>query len=235
MTLQDRIRNFRMQIASSPESLCDELQKQGIKMSAPTIYGYENGNRQPSIAYISALIKVYDTNPLWLLEGTGEMFLTQESKFKNNLPANLDLENIKFIPVIDMSVSAGYGSVVEQVETTKDFISFGKDWLDVNTSTSPENLVIFKVRGDSMDGGSSRIKDGSFVLTDTSINEYVNDGIYIINVDNALFVKRLQFNPGKLVVKSDNPTYDPFEVDLKSDYVKIIGAVIYAFNKVSCI
>ena len=30
-------------------------------------------------------------------------------------------------------------------------------------------------------------------------------------------------------------TYDPFEVDLKSDYVKIIGAVIYAFNKVSCI
>ena len=82
-----------------------------------------------------------------------------------------------------------------------------------------------------MDGGSSRIKDGSFVLTDTSIN----DGIYIINVDNALFVKRLQFKPGKLVVKSDNPTYDPFEVDLKSDYVKIIGAVIYAFNKVSCI
>jgi len=235
MTLQDRIRHFRMQVASSPEILCDELQKHDIKVTAPTIYGYENGNRQPSIAYISALVKVFEANPLWLLEGTGEMFLSQESKFKNSVPTNLDLDNIEFIPVIDMSVSAGYGSVVEQREATKDFISFGKDWLKANTSTSPENLVIFKVRGDSMDGGNSRIKDGSLVLTDTSINEYINDGIYIINVDNALFVKRLQFKPGKLIVKSDNPTYDPFEVDLKSDYVKIIGAVVYAFNRVSCI
>lgn len=234
MTLQDRIKYFRTQIASSPELLCEELQKQGIKMSAPTIYGYENGHRQPSVAYISALVKAFDANPSWLLNGNGEMFLSEESKLKNNLPANLDLTNISFIPMIDMSVSAGYGSVIEQAETTEDFISFGKDWLKNNTSTTPENLIIFKVRGDSMDGGSSRIKDGSLILTDISINEYINDGIYVINIDNALFVKRLQFVPGKLIIKSDNPTYDSFEVDLKSNYVKIIGVVIYAFNRVSC-
>ena len=36
-------------------------------------------------------------------------------------------------------------------------------------------------------------------------------------------------------VKSDNPIYQPFEIDLKTDSVNIIGAVVYAMNDMSCI
>ena len=39
----------------------------------------------------------------------------------------------------------------------------------------------------------------------------------------------------KLLVKSDNPIYQPFEVDLKTDSVDIIGAVVYVMNDMSCL
>lgn len=82
---------------------------------------------------------------------------------------------------------------------------------------------------------SMPIYNGSQIIVDTSIKEYINDGIYAIRIENALFVKRLQYMPGKLLVKSDNPIYQPFEVDLKTDSVDIIGAVVYIMNDMSCL
>ena len=122
-----------------------------------------------------------------------------------------------------MDVSAGFGSLTEEIEMTKDFVSFGKEWVRKHISSNVNDLVIFTVRGDSMDGGNSRIKNGSQIVVDTSINEYINDGIYAIRIENALFVKR------------HNPIYQPFEVDLKTDSVDIIGAVVYVMNDMSCL
>ena len=235
MTIQERLKSLRMQVSSGIDAFCEELLKNGFKITAPTIYGYEGGQRQPSVSYISGLIKVYDANPFWLLQGVGEMFVSEEDKSKANMPANVDLTNTVFIPVVNMDVSAGFGSLTEEIESTKDFVSFGKDWIKKHISANINNLVMFTVRGDSMDGGNSRIKNGSQIIVDTSVKEYINDGIYAIRIENALFVKRLQYMPGKLLVKSDNPIYQPFEVDLKTDSVNIIGAVVYVMNDMSCI
>ena len=232
MTIQERLKSFRMQVSSGIDAFCEELLKNGCKITAPTIYGYEGGQRQPSVSYISGLIKVYDANPFWLLQGVGEMFVSEEDKSKANMPANVDLTNTVFIPVVNMDVSAGFGSLTEEIESTKDFVSFGKDWIKKHISANINNLVMFTVRGDSMDGGNSRIKNGSQIIVDTSVKEYINDGIYAIRIENALFVKRLQYMPGKLLVKSDNPIYQPFEVDLKTDSVNIIGAVVYVMNDI---
>ena len=59
MSLQERIRQIRSNIASSPEALADELEKKGFKISVPTIYSYEIGRRQPSVAFIDALVEYY--------------------------------------------------------------------------------------------------------------------------------------------------------------------------------
>lgn len=122
-----------------------------------------------------------------------------------------------------------------KLKLTKDFISFGKDWIKKHICSNIDDLVIFTVRGDSMDGGNSRIKNGSQIIVDTSIKEYINDGIYAIRIENALFVKRLQYMPGKILVKSDNPVYQPFEVDLRTDNVDILGAVVFVMNDMSCL
>ena len=102
MTIQERLKSFRMQVSSGIDAFCEELLKNGCKITAPTIYGYEGGQRQPSVSYISGLIKVYDANPFWLLQGVGEMFVSEEDKSKANMPANVDLTNTVFIPVVNI-------------------------------------------------------------------------------------------------------------------------------------
>lgn len=235
MAIQDRLKTFRANVSTTCEAYCEELTKRGYKITVPTIYGYESGQRQPSVSYISGLVDVYDANPMWLLQGQGEMFMNEDDKFKSSMPKNLDLTNIKFIPVVDLDLSAGYGSIKEEIEATKDFISFGKGWLRKNITANINDIVIFSVRGDSMDGGSSRIKNGSLVMVDTSTKGYLNDGIYAIRLNDAFFIKRLQYLPNKILVKSDNPIYEPFEIDLKSDNFSIIGNVVYVLNNVSCV
>ena len=69
-----------------------------------------------------------------------------------------------------------------------------------------------------------------------SLNDFRKDSIYVISIDDSLFVKRLQIMPGKMLrVKSDNPSYDRFDVSLESDSVKIIGRVVWAGSKLDTI
>ena len=51
------------------------------------------------------------------------------------------------------------------------------------------------------------------------------EGVYAIQMDGSGFVKRLSRKPGKLVVISDNPRYETYEVPLDTDDIRIIGKV----------
>jgi phage repressor protein C with HTH and peptisase S24 domain len=53
--------------------------------------------------------------------------------------------------------------------------------------------------------------------------------VYVVSIEDALFVKRLQILPGRqLKVKSDNSAYDPFIISMESDNFHIVGKVIWA-------
>lgn len=233
INLQERVKKIRTEVASSPTVIAKELTAKGFKITDKTIYGYENGFRQPSVTYLEGLSAIYDANPMWLLLGKGEMFLNSECRNDFVLPENLDFNNIVFMPHIDLRASAGYGCLIDEINMTQDFIAFSKKWLAANIYAPLNELVMFTVNGDSMDSPSSQIKNGSLILVDKSVTEFGNDGIYVVSIDDALFVKRLQFLPGKKMrVKSDNPAYDPFDVSLETDVINIIGKVIWAGNKI---
>ena len=234
MTLQERLRTFRAQISLSIEKMANELTENGYSITFKTISGYENAFRQPSVQFLTGLTKVYDANPNWLLTGNGEMFLNKEKEY--SIPQNLNFEDITFIPHVDLKVSAGYGSISDEINMTKDYMAFLKEWIFKNVHVSAESLVLFTVNGDSMDSPTSQIKDGGLVLVDKSITEFKNDGVYVIALDDALYVKRLQIHPGRrLKVKSDNLNYDPFEVSLDTDNFHIVGKVIWAGALLECI
>ena len=210
MSLQDRIKLIRSNIASSPEALADELEKKGFKISVPTIYSYEIGRRQPSVAFIDALVEHYQINPMWILRGQGEMFLSDEEKAKASIPANVDFDNIVFIPILNMNVSAGHGSLIDAEKE----------------STKAKHLVGFLVKGDSMQG---EIYDGDIVIVNTQNNEMSNDGTYAVSINNNMFVKRLQQRPGnEIKVISANPKYEPYTVSLENEHFQIIGNVVGA-------
>ena len=234
MTLQERLKKLRTQLSLSIEKMAKELTENGYSITFKTISGYENAFRQPSVQFLTGLTKVYDANPNWLLTGNGEIFLNKEKEYA--IPKNLNFEDITFIPHVDLKVSAGYGSIIDEINMTKDFMAFAKDWIFKNVHVPMESLVLFTVNGDSMDSPTSQIKDGGLVLVDKSVNEFKNDGIYVVALDEVLYVKRLQILPGKkLKVKSDNLNYDPFEVSLETDNFHIIGKVIWAGGLLECI
>ena len=195
MTLQERLRTFRAQISLSIEKMANELTENGYSITFKTISGYENAFRQPSVQFLTGLTKVYDANPNWLLTGNGEMFLNKEKEY--SIPQNLNFEDITFIPHVDLKVSAGYGSISDEINMTKDYMAFLKEWIFKNVHVSAESLVLFTVNGDSMDSPTSQIKDGGLILVDKSITEFKNDRVYVIALDDALYVKRLQILPGR--------------------------------------
>ena len=224
--LPNRLRQIRAELGfSSTDQIANELINKGVKITGRTIYAYESEERPPALNYLQALIDYYDVNPEWLLSNRGEMFYSDTTK--KSAPANIDISNMVFIPLLDMTTSAGYGSLINDDKiSTKEFISFTRTWLSKLTSTSEKYLVGFTVKGDSMQGD---INDGDIIIVNTQYNNLSTDGTFAVNIDDQMYVKILQRMPGnKVQVISKNTKYAPFTVDLNTEHFNIIGKVIWS-------
>lgn len=85
----------------------------------------------------------------------------------------------------------------------------------------PGRLKLVTGVGDSM---SPKIKPGEMVLVDTGCNEFVGDGLYLINTGYGQQIKALQAQPDGLWARSaDQVLYPPFR--LTDD--AIIGGRVY--------
>lgn len=226
-SMPDRLKRARAEIGCSVEELSRSLSENNIRISARTIYSYELGERQPSTMYLEALVRFYEINPFWLLGNSNEIFCT-DSQHQVTY-TDVDMSNLIFLPLISMSPSAGAGSLIREKEMTKDFVAFAKKWLTNITVTSPNNLVLFTVKGDSMEG---EISDGDLIMVNETMTDLSSEGTYVVSIDDKLYVKILQRIPGnKVQVISKNTKYAPFTIDLNTEYFKIIGKVIWSGGK----
>ena len=89
-------------------------------------------------------------------------------------------------------------------------------------TSNPEHLKMLRINTDSME---PLIPNGSIVMYDSSIQEYICDGLYILFFDNQLMLRRLQSAPnGKYIVKSENPRYQDFQAE---EYeIEILGRAV---------
>ena len=72
------------------------------------------------------------------------------------------------------------------------------------------------------------LRDGDQMLVDLTVTNPRREGVYVLNYNGFLLVKRLFINlkNGTVNIKSDNEQYPDFEdVDLRN--VRIIGRVIW--------
>jgi hypothetical protein len=137
------------------------------------------------------------------------------------------LVSVKRHPVM---VSAGPGAVVTE-ELGKPYFAFDERWLKALTPSTPSNLSIVRVEGDSM---APTLNAGDDILVDLGdCEDRLRDGIYVLRIDDALVVKRLALNPiGKRVtVQSDNPAY-PDWPDCSLNEIKCIGRVIWSGRRI---
>ena len=137
------------------------------------------------------------------------------------------LLSVKRHPVM---VSAGPGAIVTE-ELGKPCFAFDERWLKALTPSTPSNLSIVRVEGDSM---APTLNAGDDILVDLGdAAERLRDGIYVLRIDDALVVKRVALNPlgRRVTVQSDNPAY-PDWPDCSLAEIHFIGRVIWSGRRI---
>lgn len=136
---------------------------------------------------------------------------------------------LQYVPVRNVEVSAGYGSLGEAEAAVSQF-GFDPRWLRDLTASRANSLSIIPVRGDSME---PTLSDGDEVMVDPGdAGQQLRDGIYVLRMDGALCVKRIALEPQgrRISVVSDNPAY-PRWSGLARGSVDIVGRVLWLSRK----
>jgi len=168
---------------------------------------------------IRGTIDLIEIRDLFVREGADVKILEEFlSKPSLHIPANEKLSTSQYreVPEYNVRVSAGHGEY-QGIEHVKQELQIPKQWLPENG-----NVGLVKVEGDSM---WPTIAHGDFVGVEFS-SGYTSDGLYLIRVEDAAFVKRLQKEFNLIRIISDNPQYREMTVspDDGSDF-GLIGRV----------
>jgi phage repressor protein C with HTH and peptisase S24 domain len=124
------------------------------------------------------------------------------------------------VPRLALGASAGPGALTAEEQAIGAF-RFSRRWLR-QQGLDPRSLSAIVVEGDSME---STLRDGDEILVDATPRP-LRDGVHVVRVDGALLVKRLETGrPGLVVLKSDNPAYDPIELTPRE--VDVVGRVVW--------
>ncbi|MGA3113460.1 MAG: S24 family peptidase [Syntrophobacteraceae bacterium] len=117
-------------------------------------------------------------------------------------------------------LSSGTGELVDE-EESEDIYSFRREWLTLKGSVPFMRLA--QVSGDSM---FPTLKDGDFVLFDTSKGDPQDGKIMVIGIENLLYIKRVRVSPEGIFLVSDNKAvYEPWRVNPEN--TRYLGLVIW--------
>lgn len=128
------------------------------------------------------------------------------------------------VPRVSVDASAGPGAIAQE-ERPVGALGFDPLWLR-RQGLDPAMLSVIAVVGDSM---VPTLGDGDDILVDRAdAGARLRDGIYVLRVDDALWVKRVAMNPAgrRFTIRSDNPAY-PAWPDCDPADVAVIGRVVW--------
>ena len=220
--LGDRLKLIRQEFRMNQMELADKL---GVSQNA--VSQYETGARNLSDDLKEKLCEQFGIDLNWLITGRGEMYDGAEpaakdvpQAFSMNEPGRED--DLVYIDLLDAKACAGYGienfdpQVVESIPIARRFVY----------PYRPEHVRLVEVTGNSME---PTLSPGDYVAVAEQVVS--GNGVYLINKERDLFVKRVAFKLDSMQVSSDNPLYPAYEVrDQKPDFA-IIGRVIFQIRR----
>lgn len=190
----------------------EELAKR-INTSRSNIANYENDKNMPSIDILEKLSEIFNCSIDYLLG---------KSDIKNP-----DLKDKLFLIPIVGKVAAG--KPIFANENIEGYLPI--DPLMYNL-TSPNGFFFLQIQGESM---NKLIKNGSFALIKKQ--DYAENGdviVAIVNGDDEATVKRYkQLNEQFIMLEpvSEDSSFQPITIDLKSTKFSIIGKVVGDFKR----
>ena len=185
----------------------------------------------------------------WLLTGEGEMRRDKRNanivadKLRDEYPGQpgMDLRQmpslyngkdtltcfdceLMMVPLVEAKLSAGGGSFETSGDSDRRY-AFRMDFLRRKGNASA--MVLMRVAGDSME---PKIEHNDVVLIDTSKTELRLGCMYAVAVQDLVYLKMVNAEPGKLILTSANPAYAPLEIDARGDLkngIRIIGKAVW--------
>ena len=156
----------------------------------------------------------------WLLRGLGEPYLSDTGQSSGS----------PFVQIrrFDISASAGHGSA-NSLEIESGHYGFKKEWLE-RRGLKSNSLSVISVAGNSMEPD---LYDGDLVLLDHASTDLAESQIYAVRFSDALYVKRIQHQPGdKVLLISKNKDYPPIEIAHPvADGVEVIGRIVASMHE----
>lgn len=150
-----------------------------------------------------------------------------EEHFNIQLLGNPDNEAVQLPYYQDVFASCGTGNIV----FSDDKVSVGISRQLIKNYSSKKQYSMINASGDSM---SPFINTGDKLIIEHKNAPQISDNkIYVFCFKNDFFVKRLSKNIDELIIKSDNPDYQPKIIrheDLNA--VNIIGEVVGIIREV---
>lgn len=232
MDIYVRLREVREKYG---ESQAKFAQRFGI---AQNTYGqYEIGKRSIPDDFKTMLAELgVDMN--WLITGQGDMFAspgaaTEESDQDpvatfitprgGSVPVK-STDDFALVPLIHQRLSAGPGQEYLSEDTIRRMVPIPNILIN---GYKLEDIGAAEVRGDSMTG--LMLFDGDVAFFAKKVVS--QDGVYVINVDGEVYIKRLSFDPfdSSVTIISENDRYAPRTV--ASERVVVLGKVIGWFHK----
>ena len=204
----NRIKKLREDLHMTQQELADKLG--GAKS---TIAMYENETRKPSMEVLIKLSEIFDCSIDYLL-GKSDM---KDSGLKDKL---------LLIPIVG-KVAAGKPILAD--ENIEGYLPIDPLMYHL---TSPDGFFFLQIQGESM---NKLIKNGSYALIKKQ--DYAEDGdviVAIVNGDNEATVKRYkQLNNQFVMLEpvSEDSSFQPITIDLKTTKFSIIGKVVGDFKR----
>ncbi|WP_254701359.1 S24 family peptidase [Neorhizobium galegae] len=166
----------------------------------------------PGIDKVAQIAQMTGTSVEWLVTG---------NRRSDGPSTEADLS---LIQRLDVDASAGLGALVED-ERNLDFVAFQTRWLR-RKGINPSAVRILNIRGDSME---PTLRDGDIALVDTSIEDIIDNAIYVLLVGNRLLIKRIHILiSGALRLISDNPVYPHEDIPAnEAEFVRVSGRVVW--------
>lgn len=133
------------------------------------------------------------------------------------------------IPLLNAVGSMGPGNELMPDDVILGDVPVSRQWLSRHLPRSrPEALRMVHAYGDSM---GETLASGDFAIVDTDAKVADIDGVYVLQANGQLFIKRVTRRmDGAHVVSSDNPSVRTVDVLDGSQQVRICGRVVYGWN-----
>lgn len=129
------------------------------------------------------------------------------------------------VPRYSVKASAGRGRGDVDEEVHGEF-AFRADWMRRHLGRAGTGFATIEVHGDSM---QPTLLNGEEIVIDSQVRRVDVSGIYVIALRGDLLVKRVQRKlDGSLVVKSDNPAYEPETITAeRAEDFRVVGRMVW--------